>query len=241
MKSSYTKNRLSIILIALAAIGLLAVIISQKPTQPQTVAHQAATKEKIKPKIKVAYCPTMQSVIDKLDPTEKIEFGLVGSSSEALQLLKLNKVDAVIIGRKARLEEIENNTKEFQADSTATTLAADRYQAIKSSDLISKVIITSLHLETALKKYPDLNFLPINEAGANESETSKAKFNKEKAADNTSGLKLILWKDLDYSQQDLAVVINDSGDKVASFRTPFLYFKADKANLMTNLKTNVVN
>ena len=239
MKSSYTKNKLSIILIVLAAIGLFAAIISQKPAQPQTVARQAITEEKLEAKIKVAYCPTMQSVVDKLDPTVKIEFKLAGSSGEALQLLKLNKVNAVIIGRKARSEEIDSSTKEFQADPTATTLAADSYQAIKSKDLNSKIIITSLPLKTASEKYPDLNFVPTNEARANESETNKAKFNKEKVAHNTSDLELVLWKDFDYSQQDLAVIINDSGEKVASFRTPFLYFKTDKADLMTDLKTNL--
>ncbi len=221
------KRRISFILIALAAVGLLAAIISQKPAQPQTAAHQATAGKKID----VVYCPTMQPVVDKLDLTEKIEFNLVGSSHEALQLLKLNKVDEVIIGRKARAEEIENETNEFQANPSAVTLAADRYQMVTADDLTSQVIVTSLPLETASEKFPDLKFVSANEAESSEAE----------AADNTSGLELVLWKDLDYSSQDLAVILDESGQKVPSFRTPFVYYRQNKQNSIQILVNNLKN
>ncbi len=219
------KSRLTVILIVLVVVGLSATIISQKPVQPPTTVHQTAAESQVQ----VAYCPTMQPIVDKLNSTKEVKFNLVGSAQEALQLLRLNKVDTAIIGRKARPQEIQNSTQKLQADSTATTLAASHYQIVTSNDLTSQVITTNLPVETASKKYPNFKFISAKDVGT---------------ANKTSDLELVLWKDFDYSQHDLVVVVDDSGNKMASFRTPFFYYKEGKEDvihmLVSHLSTSAI-
>ncbi len=207
------------ILLILATVGLAA-LVTQRPIQNRTATQQAGAILKTK----VAYCPTMQPVVNKLDLSEKIEFNLIASSQDTLHALRQGRVDAVIIGRKARPEEIRENIKEFQAESAAATLAANNYQVAAVNDLTSQTIATSLPEELTSEKYPSLKFIQTSEA---------------EAADKTNDLELILWKDFDYSIQDLVVVIDENGQKAPSFRTPFLYFNEDKAGSVDNLVNNL--
>ncbi len=204
------KKKLHVIILFLVTVGLLTAVLTEK----KGVDTQSASNNPMpRAHLQIAYCPTMQTVINQLDLSEKNEFKLVGSSREALNLLSLDKVDGIIIGRKARPIEIKDNVGEFQPIATATTLVSNNYQMIKEEDLTSQIIETDLPKELVNEKYPNLSFI---ESDNTELINTKTDF------------KLILWKDLNYSNHDLAIVIDENNKKVVSFRTPFLYYKKEK-------------
>jgi hypothetical protein len=72
--------------------------------------------------IKIGYCPTMLSYVAALQSEELVDLVAYDSSQEALQSLQSRKVDLIVIGRKAKSQEITNNIFSRQIDLTATTL-----------------------------------------------------------------------------------------------------------------------
>lgn len=73
-------------------------------------------------KIKVGYCPTMLPYVAELQSDGLVKLIAYDSSQEALQGLQNKKVDLVVIGRKAKNQEIITNVSFNQLDERATTL-----------------------------------------------------------------------------------------------------------------------
>lgn len=73
-------------------------------------------------KLVVGFCPTMVTYVADLQNKKNVSLVAYNSSQEALSHLANNKVDCVVIGRKARSHEMSDTVLFKQFDDTATTL-----------------------------------------------------------------------------------------------------------------------
>ena len=154
--------------------------------------------------IRIGYCPTMQSYAENLIRqnvnTELISFR---SADEVLRGMKNNLIDIALIGRKAKSEEI-GGVAEKRIESPAYTLIAPEKQMIDYRGLGNFEIKTCLDENATLEKFPELN--PV--------------FGDCRFADG--GIWLISWDEFT-DEMDLLIPVDENGNKIAKYRTPFLY------------------
>ncbi len=168
----------------------------------------AVYSENSNEKIKLGYCPTMQEETIILSEENNYESIKLGSASEVLFALKNNQVDRGLIGRKAKLSEINKNTKETILKS-GYTLISKQGGFIDFSQLANYEIYTSLSesiAESLALKDSKIIYLTKEEA--------IKKINEGKIV-------LISWED--WNDNFELIVVMKGNEKVKDFRGVFLY------------------
>lgn len=152
-------------------------------------------------KIKLGFCPTMQEEAENLAKQNNYELVKLKSASEVLYMLKSDKIDKALIGRKAKAEEINPETKELILKS-GYTLVSNQKKFVDYSQLSALDIYS--HLEN--------NFaFPTKIISKKEIESRVQE----------SKIVLISWDDWnDYFE---LIVVMDGSKKVKEFRGSFLY------------------
>lgn len=155
--------------------------------------------------IRIGYCPTMQSVAEEFD-SEQVEPVGKSSSSEALNSLRKGEVDAVVIGRAAKNNEISDADEKF-LEEEGYTLVTDKKTFVQRQELENMTIHTYLPERKANELLPGSDIVYHE--------------NKDEAIDEgPEDAVLIKWQD--YKDEELLVVMNGR-EKDEAFRTPVLY------------------
>lgn len=184
-------NKNILIIFVLVVVSLLFFVI--KPV----FTGEVISKEKMR----LGYCPTMQEEAISLSQKKDYELVKLSSASEVLYALNNNQVDKGLIGRKAKLNEINSNIKE-------TTLKSGYTLVSKNKGFIESSQLPFLDIYTYLEE--DFNF-PVN------------KISKEEVLGNIDAGKiaLISWKD--WNDNFELIVVMNGNEKVKDFRGVFLY------------------
>ncbi len=162
-----------------------------------------------KQKIKLGYCPTMESEAMELAKNNNYELVRFGSASEVLFVLNNNQIDKGLIGRKAKLNEISKNIKE-------TTLKSGYTFVTNKKDFLEYSELPSLDIHTYLTP-KEVNVLIPNNKNISYYESKQEVINKileEKVV-------LVSWED--WQDGFELLVFMDGNEKVKDFRGVFLY------------------
>lgn len=154
--------------------------------------------------LKVGFCPTMQEEALRLKRENKnIELVSFVSTNEVLENLKLNQIQAALIGRKAKISEIENDLNENRLKKDSHTLITTTKQIILENDL-KKIEISTCLSEKTKELYPEL------------------KLNFKDCNYKNGDPWLISWDNFS-DEFELLIPINEYGEKIKKFRTAHLY------------------
>lgn len=158
-------------------------------------------------KTKIGYCPTMHERAISLSEKNNYEAVPFSSASEVLYALKNKGLDKALIGRKAKTNEITENTKEKVLES-GYTLVSNKKSFLEYSRLDSIEVYTSLSNDIAKEIIPDSKINHIQKKNV----PNKIKKGK---------IILIPWEDWEDSFELVVIVKGD--EKVKDFRGAFLY------------------
>lgn len=161
----------------------------------------------------IGYCPTMQIYLEEFGD-DQVRFESFSTSSESLQKLREGKVDAVLIGRRARQEELVQGISMKQLKEGFTLVGTE--PGMIDYDLLTEFVVYTNYdeqeVEGLLPADTQLVFVDSLEEALTQLTSQRH-------------LALISWSD--YSDE-LELVIPMRGDaKVEEFRAPHLYYKAD--------------
>lgn len=176
--------------------------------------------------IHIGYCPTMSEDLNILSAIdENLEFIRLPSAAHAIQSLLTGEVDAILIGRKPHTHELSADMVALQLEEGYTLISAQQ-QFIPYPDL-EKIPIHSTHLpETALSILPSDTKIILHE-------------NLDQAIE--AGLNsaiLINWEQVE-SWHQLLIPINERGEKIRTFRTPFFVYLQSNFDHVLNLLDNL--
>jgi hypothetical protein len=193
-----------LVIAIISGIFLLTLLLIIKPSFTGFAVYSEDSNEKIK----LGYCPTMQEEAISLSEKNNYELVKFDYAIDVLSALKNKQIDNALIGRKAKLSEINKNTKETILKS-GYTLVSKKGGFIDSSQLANYEIYTPLSesiAENLLPGYSKIIYLT-----------------KEEAIERISMGKIVLisWEDWN-DNYELIVVMKDN-EKVKDFRGAFLY------------------
>ncbi len=159
-------------------------------------------------KIKLGYCPTMREEAISVSKKEDYELVKFGYAIDVLSALKNKQIDKALIGRKAKLKEMNKDTRE-KILKAGYTLVSKQGGFIDFSQLANYAIYTSLPESIAESLAPkDSRIIYLTKE-----ETIK-KINEGRIV-------LISWEDW---QDDFElVVVMNGNEKARNFRGVFLY------------------
>ncbi len=159
--------------------------------------------------LKLGFCPTMQSDAQNLQiQNDNIEIVPFGSANEVLANLKAKKIDLALIGRKAELNELPKEILEKKLFKTGFTLIAPQKSFISESELKNLEVKTCLEENLVKVEFIELKNITF-----------------EKNPDcnlNNQEMWLIAWDDL-IDSMELLIPVDQSGNKIKKYRSPFLY------------------
>ncbi|MCD6101483.1 MAG: hypothetical protein J7J77_00305 [Candidatus Cloacimonetes bacterium] len=160
--------------------------------------------------IKMGYCPTMEIFLnDIMELNPDIKLLSFGSAAQVLALLKEDYLNAGLIGRIAKKNEIYNEIKEMRL-AKGYTLVGKFKIAIPHGELSNMEIHTYLPEEVVKSFIPEVNKVIYHKSV------------EDAVREGISSAILIDWDD--YSDDyELIIPIEDEG-KVLKFRTPTLYY-----------------
>lgn len=180
---------------------------NQKVEEPDTVS-----------KLVVGYCPTMKAYLHLLDG-QTYDFLMLPSSAVVLEQLKLKEVDVALIGRKAAMNEIIQNTQE-QLLIDGFTLVGQSETSIDVKQLSDYTIHT--YLDTASMQELFVDGITIQKHQDLEKTLDQLSSDKD--------LALITWSQ---HNDNLHLVIPTNNEiKVLDFRSPHLYYSKEIANVI---------
>lgn len=110
---------------------------------------------KMNKKIIVGYCPTMVQYASHLGKTKNIQLTEYQSSQDALESLANSKIGLVIIGRKARPEEMDISSKYVQVFDQANTLVLFKGQDSTDPSIIDWEDVDYSRMELVVPTYED--------------------------------------------------------------------------------------
>ncbi len=159
--------------------------------------------------IKIAYCPTMEVFMNALSDMEGLEIIPVSSAGQALFLLKSGTVDAVIIGRRAKRQELGDDTRFLRIKGGYTLVYRQKtgipVESLKDIEVLTYIDDEKIsHISGFFGAVKHLNSLD---------ECLKY------------GLEIPVVIDWDDYRDDfeLLIPVNERGEKVPEFRAPVLY------------------
>ena len=175
--------------------------------------------------VKIAFCPTMTPYAEKImQYVDNVEMIPMGSAAQVLSMLMSGVISGVLIGRYAKENEIDKNTKK-EILKNGYTLVYKFKTGINENEL------SRIEIKTYLKKEEIENLVPL---------FGKITFysSYEKCfADGLDIPALIDWKDWD-DTFELLIPMNNEG-KTPVFRAPVLYYKDIDTNLIERIKDTV--
>lgn len=160
---------------------------------------------------KIAYCPTMQCYIDNATKNKEvgIEFIALSSAAQVLSQLQAGLVDGVIIGRRAKSFEINEDTN-FLKFQDGVTLINKSKRGIDKNSLKAIDVLTYLSKEEV--STVETLFLSVEFRSSLE----------ECLQDEKERPIIINWNDFS-DELELLIPRTESG-KMAEFRAPVLYY-----------------
>ncbi len=201
MKKQLVMILATFILLLLLLLSLLLMIV--EPSLTGNVIFQNEQK------IKIGYCPTMESNALEIFDGNNYELIRFSSASEVLSVLNNNQIDMGLIGRKAKEGELSSDVKETILES-GYTLVSNNKEFINYSQL------SGLEIYTYLPKEKVEILIPENKNTVYY-ESKQEAINKILEGE----VVLILWEDW---QDDFELlVVMDNNEKVKDFRGVFLY------------------
>lgn len=159
---------------------------------------------------RLGYCPTMEAYAERIQSEHPLVEAIpLGSSTEALTLLRENKITATLIGRVAKQNEIEDDTGNIWLSEGHTLITRSKrfveYQALSNS-----TIHTALPEETVRPLLPAHTRVIYHNTA------------EEAVLAGIDEAVLINWRDHD-DRFNLLVPLSD-GRKIEAFRVPIVYF-----------------
>ncbi len=171
---------------------------------------------------KIAFCPTMAPFADKISRSVKETTMIeMGSAAQVLAALRCGEVDGVLIGRYAKQQELDTDTRR-EILRGGYTLVFKQKSGIPGSQLKELTVKTYLDKNTLGK------FIPLFD---------KVVWHESLEACVAEGLKIpviIDWKDY-RDDFELLIPMNSRG-KVPLFRAPVLYYKSIDPSLVQSIK-----
>lgn len=159
--------------------------------------------------VSLGYCPTMKQIAEKIaNDDENIVLVEQGSSAQALQDLNNQKIDVVLIGRKAEQNEIQSVNERMLGQ--GHTLVTSSKKFIQESELANIKVYTAVEENIAKKMLPNTEIIFFS--------TAQEAINK-----GLHEAVLIDWKD--YKDEFELLVILKGIEKSEKFRIPVLYSK----------------
>ncbi len=166
--------------------------------------------------IRVAYCPTMADELSRLNKEGVIIEGIqYPSAAHAVQAIGAGEVDAALIGRKPYTAEISGALAFAQLRDGVTLISAQK-KMVPFSNLATLRIHTTLDLQNVDR------FFPENTQIIHHTERISVDL-----LDQNSAV-LIDWAELEGNYQ-LLIPVNEQGQKIPHFRTPFFVYPSSDA------------
>ena len=178
-------------------------------------------------KITICYCPTMapfaEKIISKIPEAEPVP---VMSAAQALNMLRANQVDSVLIGRAAQRFELETDTKEKRLQDGLTLVYRQKGGIPTNS----------------LAQIPAFTYLPDEKLGELKNLFGRVtKFNTldECLTDGLATPVIIDWHDY-RDEFELLIPMLENG-KDPRFRAPVLYYKILPDEFLENISSVTKN
>jgi hypothetical protein len=176
--------------------------------------------------ISVGYCPTMAAELSILDADGVFIEGVqYPSAAQAVQALQDGAVDAVLIGRKPYATEISEGLVFIQMREGVTMINVQQR-------IIPYAELASLHVHTTLDLKDIDGLFPESTQIIHHTEPVSVVL-----LDHNSAV-LMEWADVEGNYQ-LLIPVNEQGQKIPQFRTPFLVYDASNAENLQTLIANV--
>ncbi len=176
-------------------------------------------------KTTIAYCPTMEPFAETLVKVVKnVETIDAGSAAQALQMLRGNYVDSVLIGRVAKKIELSNDSKELRLRN-GVTLIYKMKTGINSN---------------GLSNIPVRTYLSESELGELKNQFSQILFEptlEDCFVDSMETPALIDWRDY-RDEFELLIPMTETG-KDPRFRAPVLYYKDLSDEILSEISTAI--
>jgi hypothetical protein len=176
-----------------------------KPSQEMTPDDQLGIT--VQDKISIAYCPTMQRYIHKLDKS-KYTLMPATSSYDALLLLASGQTDVALIGRRARSDEKSPGTQELLL-AEGYTLVRSEFRSIQRAELSEITIHTALNEDLVNSLIPEARDVKLYES------------QEEAFLNGYDEAVLISWAD--FRDEHELLIPMDGSLKAWQFRSPNLY------------------
>lgn len=162
-----------------------------------------------KQKTILGYCPTMKGSVISIAKKKNCEPVLFNSAAGALSALKNKQINKVLIGRKAKLNEISKNTKETVIK-TGYTLVTIKKIAIENSQLPLFEVHTYVPQKIVQKLFSKNSKIIYHDS-------------KEHALDKINEGKIVLIPWEDWQDRFELFVVTKGNEKDKNFRGEFLY------------------
>ena len=154
--------------------------------------------------IRLGYCPTMEPWAREYANNNNVVLIRKGSTAEALNDLKNNRLDMALVGRLATT---------FERGSANETILRDGYTLVSNQrKIVQELSLLTVH--TAVDKTIAQEMLPLSKIIFYETTEEAIKFGLNENV-------LINWNDFNDNYQ--LVVVMDGNQKVEKFRIPVLY------------------
>jgi hypothetical protein len=219
MTITITRVKHSMKIISALVISFIVLISACQPNPAAVIEQHLET-------VKVGYCPTMQPHIQALMSThQSIIPELYDNSAAAMQALYEGQVQAILIGRTARQNELSDQLRLVRLVD-GLTLITHQPGVIRFED-IPKITLLTCEDEAAIA---DLIPVRFNVVYFDEFDQMLVNFDATVAV-------LLRWSQVS-PVDNLLVPVDAAGNKVAGFRSPhFYYLDAHEAALAGIINT----
>jgi len=212
------KHITALVLVFFVLTGCASPLASQPTPQPATSVQTTPDL----PVLRIAYCPTMSEEIASLmaiDPAlQPMPFP---NAASAIQALHGGQVDLIVIGRNVHAHESPQELAIIQLRA-GYTLITERQRVVSQADLAGITVHTALPANTASSLLPAGTRLITHP-------------NLEDAINAGLASAVLLGWDQVEPWHQLLIPLDAQGNKVASFRIPFLVYQAARAAELVNL------
>ncbi len=167
--------------------------------------------------IRLGFCPTMTPYAETFDQKiEEVELVPLGSTSQAMSMLRSRMIEISLIGREAYTRELTEKVGKRRLAS-GYTLVYPRKAAIPKAQLAELPAKTYLAPEIVAKLLPTLD--------------NVAFYNTFEECEHAEpGMPMLIdWKDFKDECQ-MQIPIEANGAKVPAFRAPVIYYNTDIVN-----------
>lgn len=160
--------------------------------------------------VSLGFCPTMAGWADELSQSKQVELVLFESTVDAIAAMNQGRVDAVLVERVARKEEL-SNPHELRLRDGFTIVSRERKLVLESQ-------LREMEIHTAESSETITQYIP---------EAQNVVFHSSTETAISEGLdKSVFLNWNDYSDEmELIVVLDWQGQKVEKFRLPVIYAK----------------